>query len=58
MVLKEIMMVGPTNHGLMETMLEAAAARIKNLVLSAGTWLLDLFLETPNVLELVETVPE
>jgi hypothetical protein len=36
-VLKEMMMVGPTNHGLMETMLEAAAARIKNLVLSAGT---------------------
>ena len=29
-------MVGPTNHGLMETMLVTAAARIKNLVLLQG----------------------
>ena len=58
MVLRKIMMVGPGNHGLLETMLEDAAARIKNLVLSEGTVLVDLFSETPNVLELVETVPE
>ena len=51
------MMVGPTKHGLLEHLLEIAAAKIKNLVLLAGTSL-DLFLETPNVLELVETVPE
>ena len=57
MVLKQIMMVGPTNHGLLGHLLETAAAKIKNLVLLAGTSL-DLFLETPNVLELVETVPE
>ena len=57
MVLKQIMMVGPTNHGLLGHLLETAAAKIRNLVLLAGTSL-DLFLETPNVLELVETVPE
>ena len=57
MVLKEIMMVGPTNPGLLGHLLKTAAAKIKNLVLLAGTSL-DLFLETPNVLELADTVPE
>ena len=51
------MMVGLTNHGLLEDFLEIAAAKISKMVFFKGTTM-DLFLETPNVLELVETVPE
>ena len=52
------MMDVPINHiVLLEDLVEIAAAKISKMVFFKGTPL-DLFLETPNVLELVETVPE
>ena len=54
----ETMTDGPINQiYLMEDLVDNAAAKISKMVFFKGTPL-DLFLETPNVWELVETVPE
>jgi hypothetical protein len=54
----ETMMDGPINHiYLMEDLVDNAAAKISKMVFFKETTR-ELFLEMPNVWELVETVPE
>ena len=55
---EETMTDGPINHiDLLEDLMDNAAAKISKMVFFTGT-AVELFLETPNVWELVETVPE